>query len=90
MILAYVNIDLQQIPEWDLTINKYENIQELYLDIDVSSSLTVLSNYTQRVLGKFSLKTSSSYTYKREKERDIEWERKDKLKLVMYVDTRMI
>ena len=43
---------------------------ELYLDIDVSSSLTVLSNYTQRVLGKFSLKTSSSYTYKREKERD--------------------
>lgn len=72
------------------SINKYENILELYLDIDVSSSLTVLSNYTQRVLGKFSIKTSSSYTYKREKERDIEWERKDKLKLVMYVDIRMI
>ena len=30
-----------------VSINKYENILELYLDIDVSSSLTVLSNYTQ-------------------------------------------
>ena len=66
-MLVYVSIDIQQIPEWDLT---------------TSNSL--------RVLGKFSLKTSSSYTYKREKEREIEWERKDKLKLVMYVDIRMI
>ena len=83
-MLVYVSIDIQQIPEWDLTMSKYKQVRKHFGAIlryrcKFESYRTFKLCTTQRVLGKFSLKTSSSYTYKREKEREIEWERKDKL-----------
>ena len=66
-----------------MTTNKHKQVRKRFgairqsflgKDIDVSSSLTVLANYTQRVLGRFSLKTSSFLYYfnqLRERKREI-------------------
>ena len=54
MILAYVNIDIVADTQMGFDHKQVRKHFGAILDIDVSSSLTVLSNYTQRVLGKFS------------------------------------